>query len=87
MLLKKFQARIKSILFLSLIWDLFFIGISTPGTNLLCFNLLSSTIKSISFLIPKLSAVVALAGAPKPMIFLFWLFNLLIFFKTFFLIL
>ena len=28
-------------------------GIFTPGINLLCFNLLSSTIKSISFEIPK----------------------------------
>ena len=31
--------------------------------NLLCFNLLSSTIKSISFEIQKIQAVVALAGA------------------------
>ena len=42
-----------------------FIGIFTPGINLLCFNLLSSTIKSISFEIPKkFKAVVAFAGAP-----------------------
>ena len=51
--------------FLFLICDLFLIGIFTPGTNLLCFNLLSSTIKSISFEIPKkFKAVVAFAGAP-----------------------
>ena len=43
----------------------FLIGIFTPGINLLCFNLLSSTIKSISFVTPKkFNAVVALAGAP-----------------------
>ena len=54
----------------------------------LCFSLLSSTIKSISFFIPKkLRAVVALAGAPKPIIFLFWLLSFLIFDKTFYLIL
>ena len=51
--------------FLFLILDLFFIGILTPGMNLLCFNSLSSTIKSISVEIPKkLRAVVAFAGAP-----------------------
>ena len=42
----------------------------TPGINLLCFSLLSSTIKLIWSDIPKkLSAVVALAGAPNPIIF------------------
>ena len=51
--------------FLFLIYDLFFIGIFTPGMNLLCFNSLSSTTKSISVEIPKkLRAVVAFAGAP-----------------------
>ena len=30
-----------------------FIGIFTPGINLLCFNLLSSTMKSISFEMPN----------------------------------
>ena len=43
----------------------FLIGIFTPGINLLCLSLLSSTIKSISFEIPKkFNAVVAFAGAP-----------------------
>ena len=61
------------VFFLFLICDLFFIGILTPGINLLCFNLLSSTIKSISFEIPKkFKAVVALAGAPYPTINLFF---------------
>ena len=51
--------------FYFLILFLFFIGIFTPGINLLCFNLLSSTIKSISLDIPKkFKAVVAFAGAP-----------------------
>ena len=40
-------------MFLFFIWDLLLIGIFTPGINLLCFNLLSSTTKSISFEIPK----------------------------------
>ena len=41
------------------------IGILTPGINLLCFSLLSSTIKSISFEIPKkFKQVEAFAGAP-----------------------
>ena len=40
-------------------------GIFTPGINLLCLSLLSSTTKSISSEIPKkLRAVVAFAGAP-----------------------
>ena len=40
-------------------------GILTPGMNLLCFSLLSSTIKLIYFEIPKkFKAVVAFAGAP-----------------------
>ena len=62
------------VFFLFLILDLFLIGIFTPGISLLCFNLLSSTIKSISFEIPKkFKAVVALAGAPYPItILLFW---------------
>ena len=51
--LKKFQAKTKSVFFLSFIDDLFFIGIFTPGINLSCLNLLSSTIKSISLDIPK----------------------------------
>ena len=56
----------------------------TPGTNLLCFNLLSSIINSICLDTPKkLSAVVALAGAPKPIIFLCFSFSLLIFATTF----
>ena len=63
--LKKFQAKTNKIFFLSFIKDLLFIGILTPGMNLLCFNLLSSTMKSISFDIPKkFKAVVAFAGAP-----------------------
>ena len=42
-----------------------FFGIFAPGINLLCLSLLSSTIKSISFEIPKkFKAVVAFAGAP-----------------------
>ncbi|MDB2353503.1 hypothetical protein N9V55_01985, partial [Candidatus Pelagibacter bacterium] len=58
-----------------------------PGMNLLCFNLLSSTIKSISSEIPKkFKAVVALAGAPKPMICFLFSFNFFIFAKTLFLI-
>ena len=62
---KKFQANTKSAFCLFLISDLFLIGILTPGINLLCFNLLSSTIKFISFEIPKkFKAVVAYAGAP-----------------------
>ena len=44
-----------------MISDLFLIGILTPGTNLLCFNLLSSTIKFISFEIPK-GEIVSLLG-------------------------
>ena len=45
--------------------DLLLIGILTPGINFLCLSLLSSTMKFISFVMPKkLSAVVALAGAP-----------------------
>jgi len=40
-------------------------GIFIPGRNFPCFNLLSSTIKSISFEIPKkFNAVVAFAGEP-----------------------
>ena len=63
-------------LFLSTILSFFTIGIFTPGTNFPCFNLLSSTIKSISLLTPKkFNAVVALAGAPKPMIFFELIFN------------
>ena len=62
---KKFQAKTSVVFFLFLISDLFLIGILTPGTNLLCFNLLSSTIKLIWFVTPKkFNAVVALAGAP-----------------------
>ena len=65
MLSKKFQARTTSIFFLFLILDFFLIAIFTPGINLSCFNLLSSTIKSISLDIPKkFKDVVALAGAP-----------------------
>ena len=69
-------------------FDLFLMGIFTPGINLLCFNLLSSTIKSISFDIPKMfKAVVAFAGAPYPTnIFLFF-FKFFILDKTFSLIL
>ena len=73
-----------SVFFLSLICDLFLIGIFTPGINLLCFNLLSSTIKSISFEIPKnLSAVVAFAGAPYPIINLLFFLIFLYFFLHF----
>ena len=62
---KKFQAKTTRVLFLFLIYDLFLIGILTPGINFSCFNLLSSTIKSISFEIPKkFKAVVAFAGEP-----------------------
>ena len=44
---------------------LLLIGIFTPGTNLPCLSLLSSTIKSISSDIPKkFKAVVAFAGDP-----------------------
>jgi len=63
--LKKFQAKTKIVLLLPLILDLFLMGILTPGINFPCFNLLSSTIQSISFEIPKkFNAVVALAGDP-----------------------
>jgi len=63
--LKKFHANINSVWFLLLILDLLLIAILTPGINLLCLSLLSSTIKSISFEIPKkFKAVVALAGDP-----------------------
>ena len=59
----------------------------TPGINLLCFNLLSSTIKSISFEIPKkFNAVVAFAGAPNPIMFCDFFFISDKFFITFFLI-
>ena len=62
---KKFHARTKSTFFLFFITDLSLIGIFTPGINLSCLNLLSSTIKSISFDIPKkFKEVVAFAGAP-----------------------
>ena len=55
---------------------MFLIGILTHGMNFLCFNLLSSTMKSISFEIPKkFKAVVAFAGAPYPIIKLFLFFN------------
>jgi len=51
------------------------IAILTPGINLLCFKLLSSTIKSISLDIPKkFKAVVAFAGAPYPIIVLLFFF-------------
>ena len=56
------------------------IGILTPGTNLPCFNLLSSTIKSISFEMPKkFNAVVAFAGAPYPIIVLLFSLSFFIF--------
>ena len=62
---KKFQAKTKIVLSLPLILDLFLMGIFAPGINFPCFNLLSSTIKSISLDIPKkFKAVVALAGEP-----------------------
>ena len=45
--------------------DLEMIGICIPGRNFPCLSLLSSTIHSISFEIPKkFRAVVALAGEP-----------------------
>ena len=45
------------------------IGIFTPGIIFPCLSLLSSIMQSISFDIPKkLSAVVAFAGAPYPII-------------------
>ena len=50
---KKFQANTKISTFLPFIFSLGSIGILTPGTNFLCFNGLSSTIKSISLLILK----------------------------------
>ena len=85
---KKFHAKTISVLFLFFIADFVFIGILTPGINLLCFNLLSSTIKSISFFIPKkFKAVVAFAGAPYPTINLLLSLSFLIFFLTFSLIL
>ena len=63
-------------------------GIFTPGISLLCFNLLSSTIKSISLEIPKkFSAVVALAGAPYPIIVLLFSLSFFKFLITFSLIL
>ena len=62
---KKFQAKTKM---QSTFWEILSfptIGILTPGKNFPCFNLLSSTIKSISFEIPKkFKDVVALAGEP-----------------------
>ena len=62
---KKFQANTRMVLFLSAILSLLIIGIFTPGTNFPCFNLLSSTIKSISEEMPKkFNAVVAFAGEP-----------------------
>ena len=45
--LKKFHANTIKTLSLLYILDLFFIGIPTPGINLLCFNLLSSIINSL----------------------------------------
>ena len=50
--LKKFQAKTTIVLLLFFINFLLLIGIFTPGINLLCFNLLSSTIKSIWSEIP-----------------------------------
>ena len=62
---KKFQANTIIVLFLSVIFSLLTIGILTPGINFPCFNLLSSTIKSISFETPKkFKEVVAFAGDP-----------------------
>ena len=50
--LKKFHAKTINTLSLFLICDLLFMGVFVPGINLLCFSLLSSTIKSISLEIP-----------------------------------
>ena len=76
------------VLFLNVTLALDLIGILTPGTNLPCFNLLSSTIKSISLEIPKkFKAVVALAGEPYPTILLPLFFKFLIFLITLSLIL
>ena len=48
-------------------------GILTPGINLPCLSLLSSTTKSIEFfMLKKFNAVVAFAGEPYPIIFLFF---------------
>ena len=49
--LKKFQARTKTVCLSFLMLALDTIGIFTPGINFPYFNLLSSTIKSISLLI------------------------------------
>ena len=89
--MKKFHAKTIKTLSLFFNIDLFFIGIFTPGINLLCFNLLSSTIKSISFDIPKkFKAVVAFAGAPYPitnyfdlLIFLNFFLRSALFYKLF----
>ena len=60
-------------------------GIFTPGTNLPCFNSLSSIINFISLpILKKFKAVVALAGAPNPTILGFFLTNSLIFETTLF---
>ena len=62
---KKFQAKTKIQSTFLEILSFPTIDILTPGKYLPCFNLLSSTIKSISWEIPKkFNAVVALAGAP-----------------------
>ena len=55
---------------------LFLMGILTPGINLPCLSLLSSTTKSIEFVIlKKFNAVVAFAGEPYPIILLFFFLN------------
>ena len=62
---KKFQAKIKAQSGLFFTDDFDLIGIFTPGKNFPCFNLLSSTIQSISSDIPKkFKEVVAFAGDP-----------------------
>ena len=50
---KKFHANTNIAEFLSFTFSLETMGIFTPGINFPCFNGLSSTIKSISFLILK----------------------------------
>tara|TARA_Y100001960_G_C14280394_1_gene636571 strand:+ start:111 stop:350 length:240 start_codon:yes stop_codon:yes gene_type:complete len=62
---KKFQANTSKQLALPIKLCLDLIGILTPGRYFPCLSMLSSTIHSISFDIPKkFRAVVALAGDP-----------------------
>ena len=78
---KKFQAKTKAQSGLPFILSLDTIGIFMPGKYLPCLSLLSSIIHSISLEIPKkFKAVVALAGDPYPIILLFLLLRLKMFF-------